>query len=232
MKKTIPLKKDLTFKNNLAEITSIALDHDLILDEDVIKGDLVVSGSYKINDISINTEEFKFNIPVNIEMSNRYILDELIINIDDFYYEIVNSNVLNVSIEIGLDKLKEIDDIIPPIKCVPEMIVPVNNEIEERSITIEANQLEENISNESEIMEEKKEDRLNPTDVKSLFDNFDDSKESYATYKVCIVKESETIDSIMIKYAVTKETLEQYNDLTDVKIGDKLIIPSMLNETS
>ena len=203
MKKTVPLKKELTFKNNIAEIVSIALDHELNLEDRVIKGNLVISGSYKINEVSVNTEEFKYNIPVNIEMSDRYNLDNLIIDIDDFYYEIVNSNILSVSVEIGLDKIEEV---LPPFKYEEEKVEAVAKE------------------------EPKKLDdmsRLDTEDVKNLFDNFDDSTETYSTYRICIVKESDTIESIILKYNVTKEILEQYNDISDIKIGDKLIIPSL-----
>lgn len=221
MKKTIPLKKELTFKSNLAEITSIALDHDLNLENDVIKGNLVISGSYKMNDVSVNTEEFKYTIPVNIEMSNRYVLNDMTIDIDDFYYEIVDNNILSVSIEIGLDHLKEVEDIIPPIKYEKEIIEPVINE---------TMKLEERKIEEKEVVEQNP--RMNTEDVKSLFDSFDDSNETYATYNVCIIKESDTVESVLLKYGITRELLEQYNDLSDIKIGDKLIIPSLLNETS
>lgn len=221
MKKTIPLKKELTFKSNLAEITSIALDHDLNLENDVIKGNLVISGSYKMNDVSVNTEEFKYTIPVNIEMSNRYVLNDMTIDIDDFYYEIVDNNILSVSIEIGLDHLKEVEDIIPPIKYEKEIIEPVINE----TIKLEERKIEE-----KEVVEQNS--RMNTEDVKSLFDSFDDSNETYATYNVCIIKESDTVESVLLKYGITRELLEQYNDLSDIKIGDKLIIPSLLNETS
>ena len=197
MKKTVPLKKDITFKTNIAEITSIALDHELNLENRTIKGNLVISGSYKINDTSVNTEEFKYNIPVNIEMSERYILDNMKINIDDFYYEIVNDNLLSVSIEIGLDNLKE-EEILPPFKYEEEKVIPVSQEVVDERVDEE---------------------------VKSLFDNFDDNEE-FATYKVCIVKENDTLESIMLKYNVNKELLEQYNDISEIKIGDKLIIPS------
>ena len=207
MKKTVPLKKDITFKTNIAEITSIALDHELNLENRTIKGNLVISGSYKINDTSVNTEEFKYNIPVNIEMSERYILDDMKINIDDFYYEIVNDNLLSVSIEIGLDNLKE-EEILPPLKYEEEKVVPV-------------------IKEEKDVVLEKEETRLDTEEVKTLFDNFDDSNETYATYRICIVKESDTLESITLKYNVSKELLEQYNDISELKIGDKLIIPSV-----
>lgn len=210
MKKTVPLKKDITFKTNIAEITSIALDHELNLEDRTIKGNLVISGSYKINDTSVNTEEFKYNIPVNIEMSERYILDNMKINIDDFYYEIVNDNLLSVSIEIGLDNLKE-EEILPPFKYEEEKVVPVVKE--------EKSEFEK-----EEVLEDS---RLDTEEVKTLFDNFDDSNETYATYKVCIVKENDTLESIILKYNINKELLEQYNDISELKIGDKLIIPAV-----
>ncbi|MEG2322642.1 MAG: LysM peptidoglycan-binding domain-containing protein [Bacilli bacterium] len=192
MKKIVPFKKDLNFKSNVAEITSIALDHDLVLENRVIRGNLIVSGSYKMNDISINTEEFKYTIPVNIEMSDKYILDNLSIAIDDFYYEIINNNILNVSIEVGLDNLEE------QVK-------------ESKPIILEA-------------------PRMEVEDVKTLFTSFDEADETYTTYKVCIVKENQTVESIALTYNISKELLEQYNDLSDLKIGDKLIIPALINE--
>ena len=195
MKKTVPLKKDLTFKNNISEIVSIALDHELNLEDRTIKGNLVISGSYSTNDE--NTLDFKYNIPVNIEMSDRYKLDNITIDIDDFYYEI-NDNKLIVSIEIGLDNLEEV---LPPFKYEEEKI--------------------------EKVFKEEDMPRVDTNDVKNIFDNFDDSSETYSTYKVCIVKENDNIESIILKYNITKELLEQYNDISDIKIGDKLIIPSL-----
>lgn len=205
MKKTVPLKKELNFKNHLAEIVSIALDHELNLEDRVIKGNLIVSGSYKINDTSVNTEEFKFNIPVNIEMSDRYNLENMTIDIDNFYYEIINNNILSVAIEIGLDNLEET---LPPFKYEKEKVEAVVKEDDKEEMS-----------------------RIDTEDVKNLFDSFDDSNETYSTYRVCIVKENDTIESIILKYNISKEVLEQYNDISDIKIGDKLIIPS-LNETN
>ena len=54
--------------------------------------------------------------------------------------------------------------------------------------------------------------------------NLDDS-ETYTTYYVYIVKEEDTIDKILIKYGITKEAFEDYNDITNIKPGDKVIIP-------
>ena len=197
----------MNLKNNIAEIVSISLDHELNLENRIVKGNLIVSGSYKINDTSINTEEFRYNIPVNIEMSDRYNLENMTIDIDDFYYEIINNNILSVSIEIGLNNLEEV---MPPFKYEDEKVEAVSKK--------------EN----SDIIEQKDNmTRINTDEVKNLFENFDETTETYSTYHICIVKESDTIENIILKYNITKDILEQYNDISDIKIGDKLIIPSL-----
>lgn len=198
MKKIISVNKDLEFRNNLAEVTSISLEHDLKLENGNISGDLLIAGSYKMNDTSINVENFDFKIPIDIEISERYNLDKLTIDIDDFFYEVIDNSSLKVAIDIALDNIEEIKE-----------------EIKEEVIEVKPFP-----------MLEAEEDRMEVNDVKSLFDTFDESTETYATYKVCIVKEGDTIESILLKYNVTKELLEQYNDLSELKIGDKLIIPN------
>ena len=60
----------------------------------------------------------------------------------------------------------------------------------------------------------------------SLFESLDSSNETYSTYSVCIINEQDSIDTIMEKYKVSRKDLEEYNNLNDLKIGTKLIIPS------
>ena len=52
-----------------------------------------------------------------------------------------------------------------------------------------------------------------------------DKEEKYITYKVHIVRDTETIDEITTKYNVSKEELEKYNDLNNIVLGTKIIIP-------
>ena len=66
--------------------------------------------------------------------------------------------------------------------------------------------------------------------VKSIFGNFTDTTETYKTYKVYIVREGDNLESIIQKYSVSKEILEKYNDVNEINIGDKIIVPSLLNE--
>ena len=47
------------------------------------------------------------------------------------------------------------------------------------------------------------------------------------TYQVYIIRENDTIETVLNKYNITRETLNLYNDLTELKLGDKLIIPQV-----
>ena len=208
MKKIIPLKKELNFNNNLAEVTSISLEHNLNLEKEHVLGELIIVGTYKINDTSINVENFDFKIPVDIEISDRYDTSNLKIDIDDFFYEVLDNSTLNVSVAIALDNLEE-------VKVENKVDVPIEK-------------VEDNIIEDVKPFPIKEaEERISSDEVGSIFTNFDESKETYVTYKVCIVKEGDNIDSILLKYNITREILEQYNNLSEVKIGDKLIIPAV-----
>lgn len=61
--------------------------------------------------------------------------------------------------------------------------------------------------------------------VSSLFENINESEETYSTYSVYVMREEETINSIIDKYKTTKEELESYNDLSNLTVGSKIIIP-------
>ena len=107
MKKIIPLKKQLSFKTNVNEITSISLENTLHNNENEVEGELIINGAYKITDTSTKTDEFEFKIPTNIKIDDKYNCKNIIIDIEDFYYEIINSNTLNVNIEVSIDNLEE-----------------------------------------------------------------------------------------------------------------------------
>ena len=108
MKKIVPFKKDIIFKTNLAEIISISLEHTLSVEEEhMIKGKFIISGEYKMLETSVNTDPFSYELPFVVDMDEKYILDRADIDIDDFYYELINDNVLSVHIDVAIDKLEE-----------------------------------------------------------------------------------------------------------------------------
>lgn len=60
----------------------------------------------------------------------------------------------------------------------------------------------------------------------SLFSSFKDAEETFSSYSVYIIREEETLQTLMEKYKTTKEELESYNDLSSITVGSKIILPS------
>ena len=228
MKKIVPFKKDMLFNSNVSEITSISLEHDLkVCDNNTISGNFTINGEYRMSDNSVNTESFNFELPCSINLDERYILDNALVDIDDFYYEVVNSNILEVNIDVSIDRLEEKEEII-----LNEIKMP-SVELEEYEDSREENTMENeilDITNDSIVENDRCIEKEDVENVTSLFDNFDDSMESYQAYRGYIVREGDTLDSIIQKYGVNKEDLEQYNDLNEINLGDKIIIPELKNE--
>ncbi len=217
MKKIVPFKHEIIFENGLEEITGISLEHTLHVDgKNLITGDFIVSGEYKTTDSSITTENFLYQIPFDIELDEHYLLEHVTVDISDFYYEILEHHSLVLNIEVTMDGLEEkplLEEVKEEERSVEsameekEEVIPIPVEVEEEVLPV--------------FQEEKKE---------SLFENLKEGTETYSTYHVYIVREGDTLDSILLNYQVSKEELEAYNDLSDLKLGDKLIIPSIKND--
>ncbi len=213
MEKIVPFKRDISFETKIAEIRSISLEHTYEIQNNLISGTFIISGNYKLTDTSTNVDPFKFEIPFDISIDSRYELNKATVDINDFFYELINNEVLSVSITLIIDNLEEKEERemeeIQEEKQEVEEIKPVSYEEAEKD----------------DETEEVKPVSASPETIKSIFDNMDEN-EGYVVYKVHIVTENDTIESIMEKYDVTKEALEAYNNLNDLKIGDKLIVPA------
>ena len=61
--------------------------------------------------------------------------------------------------------------------------------------------------------------------INSLFMNLTDEDETFSTYLVYIMRKNDSIEKVLDKYGITREELSNYNDLANISIGDKLIIP-------
>lgn len=248
MKKIIPFEKELMFKTKVCEITAISIEHNYKMeDDDLISGNFLVSGEYKMTEGSINREKFEYTIPFDIALDSRYDTNNIVVDIDDFNYSIINNDILKVRIVLYID-----GDLIKNNENNQLELKNNNNEIKEESINLEK-EVEEPQIEKSVNYDRKEEKELSKEDVQpeielnieninvnnnsveddskydsSLFNNLE-SGETYSTYHVYIVKEEDTIDKIMEKYSVSKEDLSNYNDLNDIKPGDKVIIPTSYN---
>lgn len=213
MKKVIPFKQEIIFQDNLAEITSISLEHQLEIKEHLLTGGFDINGSYKMTLSSTVTEDFSYHLPFEIALDERYILDDATMDIEDFYYEIVNDRVLSIHIEVAIDHLEEKEE---------EEIVMNVEEIEETEEEKEL--IREDISDEHSKEEQRCIEEENP--LPNVFNSISEV-ETYKSYTVYIVRENDTLEGILTKYGVTKEEVEAYNSLDELKIGDKLIIPNV-----
>ena len=227
MKKTISFEKKIEFPSMIGEITAISLDHNLqFVDSYNIEGKFIISGTYKLTEASRIEESFSYELPSEIILSEKLDLNTSKIEIEDFYYEIENDDTLICYIEIKVEGVEEIE-VKEEIEC--------EKELEEISLKVENIELpEEEMVREcdgdvKEYVEEEKErdEEMNKNDmpVSSLFENINESEETYATYTVYILREEETVTSLIGKYKTTKEELESYNDLSNLSVGSKIIIP-------
>lgn len=219
MKKIVPFKKDIEFDSNIAEISSISLEHTLKLkEENLVSGEFIISGTYKMTEASVNVDSFEYKLPFDISIDKKYDTKNIDVDINDFYYEVINNELLSISIEVVLDGLEEKPEEEEEIRMTEEKIETLGDreEVEEEEDTKTVSTVEEN----SEEV-----NREEDNTVKSIFEGLDEN-ERYAVYKVHIVTENDTTESIVSEYGVTRDDLEAYNDLSDLKIGDKLIIPS------
>ena len=229
MKNIIPFKKDVIFKTNISEVTSISLENNLDIKKDVIKGNFIINGEYKISDKSTSVDPFNLDLPFEIVIDERYNTEKATADIDDFYYEIVNDNVLRIAIDVLIDKLEErplINDFDLIDETPKRSVIEKEEEVKEEKEEVREAIVEEN-SNEIEerCIESENEEEMQEK-INSLFSNFSKDSEVYVTYNVYIVRDGDTLESIIDKYNIDIDELKKYNDLSELKLGDKLIIPN------
>lgn len=232
MKQIIPFKKDLPFKTKVSEITSISLERDITIEDSIVTGVFHITGDYKMNEGSINRETFSFDLPFDITLDPRYDIDTVSSDIEDFYYDVENENTLKVNIDLFVEAEYLPEKELEEVRKVPlELELPdeTPKEIKELEETFKEEIIEPTpVMIEKDLIDKIEPERDNNIDMTSitadLFSNLDNT-ETYTTYYVYIVKEDDTIDKILTKYGVTKEDLELYNDIAEIKPGDKVIVP-------
>lgn len=269
VKKIIPFRKDLEFNTPLYEVTSISLEHHLTKKTDtLISGNFIISGDYKQTESSENKDPFNFTLPFDIALATKIDLDDMLLDVDDFYYE-TGKNTLKVNIDLLLDateigepeKEKEDMENING-KDVESIDSNTYNDNDDSRVPDEFNDVNykkpqlENLPNSldnsgvslDDIQNDNFMDSINNDNVSdngtsnivnsnininenqninennNLFASFE-TADTYTAYRVYLIKEDDTIDTILKKYNVTKDDLSAYNDLSDIKYGDKIIIP-------
>jgi len=241
MKKTVSFTKDLEFPMQIGEITQITLEDDLkFIDQNNIEGKFLIAGKYKMTEASRLEEDFSFNLPVEIAVAEKCDLDTCKISITDFNYEVVDEEVLRASIDVLIEGVEVIDEEEIDRECddddnkekeIPTKEEMIEPDFEEKEKNIDYIDIDDN--KEVEVNVEKKD---NPelieidSDTNSLFSNLNDDDDSFSTYSIYIMREGDTLEKVMEKYSVTKEKLEEYNDISTITLNSKIVIPSVKDE--
>ena len=222
MKKNISFEKKLEFPTMIGEVTSISLDHNLtFINQSNIEGNFLIKGTYKLTEASCIEENFEFNLPVEILLNEKLDINTSKIEIEDFYYEIENEENLICYIDVLVEGVEEI---------IEEQQVIVEPPIEELTRECDGDVYNEKVNENTEIetleqIEEKEIMKQEKEEVQSLFSSLKDDEDTFATYSVYILRQEETIQTILEKYKITKEELEDYNDLSNITTGSKIIVP-------
>ena len=240
MKKVISFDKTLEFKTMVGEVTSISIDPQLDFSEDgSVSGELIIAGKYKLTSASRLEDDFSFRVPVEIVLTENLEEDTREVRLDDFRYDLLDDALvchIDLLIE-GVEKIEEdvreqevdvdssselinrdealentTDNFLDPAVVEEQVIVSNNQEKSMQQMNVEQ-ELEKNAEQQE--------------NVTSLFSSFKDSDETFATYSVYIVRENDTVESIMKQYQVSRENLEEYNDLSSISVGSKIIIPKV-----
>jgi len=243
MNQVIEFKKDCIMKTMISEITDISLTHDYKVMEDMIEGYFDISGEYKITKASTQKEDFMFTIPFSIALSSLIDRNSINLTIKDFNYS-VEKDLLHLKMALSMDyqevKIEEVKEEEIIVDSLEESVIEdkeeegimeaVDDYIE--SVSDDSIELDEPVfhnelmlDNVNEEIQVDLEDKMEAEEsIKSIISDMT-GEESYYKYKVYIMREEDTIESVAIKYNVTLDDLREYNSLDNINVGDKIVIP-------
>jgi len=255
MKQIISFEKEIAFKTMIGEVTSISLEHTLSFQgPSTISGDMIVSGTYKMTEASTLEEDFQYAIPVDIMLTKELEEDNRSITIHNFTYDIRNEDTLHLYIDVLVKGREVIEleedekEVIEPVreeqpKIDEEQVEDTTNDNKELLTDIEVEESQKVIDNiintdkkeEPVIKNDTQEEIKTTTDTKvmnSIFSAFANTEETYTTYSVYLLRENDSIENIIENYGVTREELSYYNDLDNLNVGSKIIIPTVKKDAA
>lgn len=230
MNQKIEFKKDCMLKTYVSSITDISLTHDYKILDDTIEGYFDVTGSYKVTMSSVETESFMFTIPFTIALSSLIDKDTIDLKLSDFNYS-VEKDVLHLKMFLDMDYQEiEIKEDTEDNEEIDNMI----NDLMDKDSTT-------NIKSPSEfhnevmldnVIDSKEEvstkEKVSEKNFNTIFNEVKES--NFSKYKVYIMRSEDALESILVKYNVTMDEIKEYNDIDNINIGSKIVIPYNKNE--
>ena len=237
MKKIVPFNNILTFDTDVKEITAISLEHKFETSSDCVSGVFYIAGDYKITEGQIEKEKFNFELPFDIALGNEYKIDTMVVDIDDFRYELIENNKLKVNIDLYIDgeiiekeenSENELVDEKPDESSEP-ILTKIQERLDLLDEMISNVKKDDKIDDVSTYENEDNNVNINNNDNDVTFNAFNE-EEKYVTYRVYTLTQNDTLDTVMKKYNISKDELLKYNLLDDINPGVKLIIPYNNND--
>lgn len=230
MNQKIEFKKDCMLKTYVSSITDISLTHDYKILDDTIEGYFDVTGSYKVTMSSVETEEFMFTIPFTIALSSLIDKDTIDLKLSDFNYS-VEKDVLHLKMFLDMDYQEiEIKEDTEDNEEIDNMI----NDLIDKDSTTDIKSPSE-FHNEvmlDNVLDSKEEvstkEKVSEKNFNTIFNEVKES--NFSKYKVYIMRSEDTLESILVKYNVTMDEIKEYNDIDNINIGSKIVIPYNKNE--
>ena len=230
MNQKIEFKKDCMLKTYVSSITDISLTHDYKILDDTIEGYFDVTGSYKVTMSSVETESFMFTIPFTIALSSLIDKDTIDLKLSDFNYS-VEKDVLHLKMFLDMDYQEiEIKEDIEDNEEIDNMI----NDLMDKDSTTDIKSPSE-FHNEvmlDNVIDSKEEvstkEKVSEKNFNTIFNEVKES--NFSKYKVYIMRSEDTLESILVKYNVTMDEIKEYNDIDNINIGSKIVIPYNKNE--
>ena len=217
MQRNIPLQKNIDFNNSFEKITYINIEHDYKIYDSSIVGTFSINGKYRKTEASLIDEDFSFNVPFDIELSDLVDTNTVSLEISDFNYSIVSNNQILINVDLVLNYEEKEND--------------RNENLETILNSLDMNELDDDCEDEKQEEDEQTIPKDNEGVIEVSEENLDvitgfiSDKKDYVTYKVHILREGEDINLISNKYNVPINVLLEYNNESESKTGDKIIIP-------
>jgi len=197
--------------------------------------EIAIDKKYDTNNITLEIDDFVYEVVdeerllVKIELC----IDGLEIIKEEKEEEVISSYDDYEELDTELEQLEEelvrnderADDLFLDTSLNEKLEIPINvndisnnqnNDIKEAEYKLNINEPSNNVNNSN--------------DVTSIFTAFKDTDETFSTYSVYIIRENDSLETVINKYKTTRDILSEYNDLSDIRIGSKIIVPSANNE--
>ena len=236
---TLSLENSDTIKGDFIVSGSYKMTEASQIDEEFsykVPIEITIDDKYDTKNISLDIDDFVYevvdeeklllhidlcidNLELKEEKEDEATKEEVISSYPEYEEEVLPQEELARGEEL---ETVEDEDLFLDTSTSEPLEVPVNIE----SIkTFNANEVDTNTNTTSMTVEQ---DTQSTTEnsVTSIFSAFKNTDETFATYCVYIIREGDNLDTVINKYKTSRDTLAEYNDLSDIRIGTKLIIPN------